>query len=88
MEMVRIASTANATHATMASNEINQVMLDPMPKDAPGLCTSVNERMPGITRTVCPSASADCAHALLIWSSTSATTAIHAKTATRVRSRL
>ena len=62
MEMVRIASTANATHATMASNEINQVMLDPMPKDAPGLCTSVNERMPGITRTVCPSASADCAH--------------------------
>ena len=84
MEMVRTASTTNATQAAIASH----VMPEPMPSEAPGLRTNVNESRPGITRMVRPSANADKAHILVSWSIAIAAIAIHAKTATRSRSRL
>ena len=88
MEMVRTASTTNATQAAIASREISHVMPEPMPSEAPGLRTNVNESRPGITRMVRPSANADKAHILVSWSIAIAAIAIHAKTATRSRSRL
>ena len=66
MEMVRKVNTISTAQATMANREINHVIWEPIPSEAPGLCTSVNERIPGITRMVRPSAKACWAHALVI----------------------